>query len=386
MSAPHLLPRFTAYLAAFTLLGVGCPSPAPGPVGDDDDAANDDDAADDDDDDAADDDDSADGDPWDAVRDAIDSAPITDLTVLIGTAQGPQFSFSKGDSSPTDAYLIASASKWLSSLTLLAAVDEGLLTLGDRPQDHLSWWTDDPSDPRSEVTLEQLLSFTSGFAGGEDSVPCVEDPDSTLDACAQTIYADFFEHEPGTTFIYGPSHLQVAGAMVSAATGDRFNRVFRDRIATPLGLASTTAFAVPSLDNPRVAGGATASAEDYGTILTALVSGQLLSPASMEVLGEDHTGAGVTMAVVPNAATVNGEWHYALGCWRECGEDPYSTTCDEPGVLSSPGAFGFYPWWDIERGFWGVLAIQLVQAGGGAGTTVPLGQQWAELAAEALGR
>ena len=174
--------------------------------------------------------------------------------------------------------------------------------------------------------------------------------------------------------------------MVSAATGDRFNRVFRDRIATPLGLASTTAFAVPSLDNPRVAGGATASAEDYGTILTALVSGQLLSPASMEVLGEDHTGAGVTMAVVPNTATVHGEWHYALGCWRECGDDPYSAACDEPGVLSSPGAFGFYPWWDTERGFWGVLAIQLVQAGGGAGTTVPLGQQWAELAAQALGR
>ena len=105
----------------------------------------------------------------------------------------------------------------------------------------------------------------------------------------------------------------------------------------------------------------------------------------MERLALDHTGAGVTLAQVPDEAS-DGErdWHYALGCWRECNQDPYPAACDEPGVLSSPGAFGFYPWWDTARGFWGVVGVELVVAGGGAGTTIPLGQEWSELAAVAL--
>ena|GEM_PF-1998569 len=378
-------------LLALALVGLaGCPPSDDDVVGNDDDltSPDDDDVVDDDDavddDDSGGDDDDATGDPWQAVRDAIDASSLEDLTVMFGTADGTAFTYSKGTATPTDTLLIASASKWIASMTLLASVDAGILALDDRPQDHLTWWTSDPTDPRRDITLEQLLSFTAGFTGGVNDVPCVEDGDTTLDACAQSIHDDFFQYDPGTTFVYGPPHLQVAGAMVAAATGSTFNQVFRQRIGNPLGLALTTAFAVPSLANPRVAAGVSASAEDYATILTALVAGQLLSPASTELLGQDHTGAGVTMAVVPDSATEDGrEWHYALGCWRECAQSPSPPACDDPGVLSSPGAFGFYPWWDQARGFWGVLAIQSIADG--ASATVPYGQQWSELAAVALG-
>ena len=97
----------------------------------------------------------------------------------------------------------------------------------------------------------------------------------------------------------------------------------------------------------------------------------------------DHTPSGVVLEAVPPGLSGGPSWHYALGCWRECNEAVYGPECDEPGVVSSPGAFGFYPWWDQARGFWGVLATQLAQ--GGSEVTVPLGTQWAELAAQALG-
>lgn len=211
-------------------------------------------------------------------------------------------------------------------------------------------------------------------------MPCVGDGDTTLDACAQAIHDDLFAFEPGTTFYYGPSHLQIAAA--AAADGARWNRVFRDQVGTPLGLAGTTAFALPSLDNPRAAGGGTASADDYGAVLTALAAGELLAPATVAELVADHTASPVVLEEVPSAASDGRTWHYALGCWRECEGDEYTAACDEPGVISSPGAFGFYPWWDTANGTWGVVATQL--AVGGPERTVPLGQQIAALAAPAL--
>ena len=325
---------------------------------------------------------------WSALRAAIDASELEHCSVLIGTAEGVVFSHDKGDSTPQTVYPIASASKWLSALTLLRLVDQGALSLSDTPDMYLGWWTDDPSDPRSAVTLEQLLSFTSGLAGdsgvapGVPAVPCIEDGDTTLEVCAQAIYDNEFAYPPGETFYYGPTHLHVAGAMALAGSNQRWNQVFRAQFSE-LGLAPTTAFAFPSLDNPRLAGGATASAEDYGKILRALLGGELLSASSLAAMAADHTPSGVTLANMPPVTTTNSAWHYALGCWRECSEAVYGPSCDEAGTLSSPGAFGFYPWWDQRRGFWGVIATQL-PAGAGASTTVPLGQAWAELAAEQL--
>ena len=325
-------------------------------------------------------------DPWAELRASIDASALQNVTVLIGTAEGTQFSHTRGDIGPDDTLLIASASKWLAAITILAAVEDGILALDDTPQDHLSWWTTSASDSRSRTTLEQLLSFTSGLTGGVNDVPCVEDGDSTIEACAQTLYQDFYAYEPGTHFVYGPGHLQIAGAMLTATTGQTFHRQFRNQVGDDLGLDALTGFGRPSLANPRVASGATASANDYGRVLTALLAGDLLSQASVDQMVLDHTGDGVTMAILPElTATEQAQWHYALGCWRECNEAPYSAACDAPGVISSPGALGFYPWWDMEHGLWGVVAVQLVVPGSAPEITVPLGQQWSAMAVHVLG-
>ncbi len=346
---------------------------------DDDDAADNDDDTADDDDTAPDDDDSA-GDSWAALRSAIDASALEDVTLLIGTAEGTVFSHSRGKSAPDTVYPLASASKWLSAITLLTLVEDGTLNLDESFQQHLPWWTEQAGDPRLGITLEQLLSFTSGFSGGIDGVPCVEDGSTTLSACAEVIHDDFHEFAPGTGFYYGPSHLQVAGAAAAAVTGRRFNRIWRDQVADSLGLPTAAAYAIPSLENPRVAGGGTASGQDYAAVLTALLAGDLLGAEMRTLMATDHTPKGVVFEEAPPLAG-DAVWHYGLGCWRECGSESYGTECDEPGVLSSPGIFGFYPWWDQARGFWGVLATQTES---GAAFTVPLGQQWAELAAAAL--
>lgn len=324
-------------------------------------------------------------DPWDDLRQAIDDSVLENVTLLIGNEQGSLFEHSKGSSTPTTVYALASASKLLSAITILALVDDDVVALDDSFQSHLSWWTIDSSDPRSDITMEQLLSFTSGFAGSTglggdpNGVACVEDGDTTLDACAEYIYQNLFDFDPGTTFYYGPSHLQIAGAAASAITGETFNRLWRQQIANPLSLPLSAGYFSPSLQNPRVGGGGSASGAAYGSVLTALMAGELLSQSSMALLVSDHTPSGVVIENIPEAAN---SWHYALGCWRECLDVTMDPECDDVGVISSPGAFGFYPWWDQARGFWGVLATFLPE--GGAGVTVPIGQQWADLAATAI--
>ena len=94
----------------------------------------------------------------------------------------------------------------------------------------------------------------------------------------------------------------------------------------------------------------------------------------------DQTGQGITFADggVPPLAQTFGEWHYALGSWRECNAPTHSPACDGPGVISSPGAFGYYPWWDRQNGTWGVLSTRVLV--NGPAVSVPIGMQWRELA------
>jgi hypothetical protein len=51
-------------------------------------------------------------------------------------------------------------------------------------------------------------------------------------------------------------------------------------------------------------------------------------------------------APIPSTET----WHYAVGHWVE--DDPKVGD----GAFSSPGAFGFYPWIDASKTYYGILA------------------------------
>ena len=334
-------------------------------------------------------------DPWESVRIFIDSKDsLANATILVGDATGTRFSHSRGKSTEQTRYAIASASKLLMAITIMRVVESGDLELTSTPSGLLPYWTTDPTDPRAEITLEHLLSFTSGFSGnsglgpGDEALPCIEDADSSTTACAKSIYNEAFDFPPaGSTFYYGPTHMYVAAAMaMTVRDAPTWNAIFRQEIANNLGLSLLSGFLAPSVINGRPGGGALMNARDYGKILTALLAGELLSAESVLSLTADHTPSGVVdMERVPDTATLAGEWHYGLGCWRECeGADYDDSQCDEPGVISSPGAFGFYPWWDQANGHWGVIALQK-SFPGASSTTAPLGAEIRKLVVEILG-
>jgi D-alanyl-D-alanine-carboxypeptidase/D-alanyl-D-alanine-endopeptidase len=292
---------------------------------------------------------------WAPVRRAIDRHQVASMTLLVGDASGTRYTYNKGVSTATTPYRIASATKWITAATIMRLVEAGELKLGDHPQDYIDFWTDDPDDPRSRVTLEQLLSFTSGFRG-TSGLPCTLDDSSSLTDCARIIYEDYFAFEPGTTFFYGPSHLHIAALMAERATGLSWPTLVTEVLAEPLGLENAFTWVTASEEYPLPSGGLRTTGAAYARFLRAIAAGEILADSRDEM--ERPRTVGLTIANTPIDDSI-GPWAYALGHWRECEEGQSSRTCDRAQVSSSPGAFGFYPWYDRRHGYWAVLATEL---------------------------
>ncbi len=292
-------------------------------------------------------------DPWEDVVAALEAHAVDDLSLVVGDATGERFRFEKGAFRITDERAIASASKWLTGATIVTLVEQGLMSLDDRPQDYLSYWTSDPGDWRSRITLEQLLSFTAGFHRPPGEAGCIGNEAYTMQSCVAEWYEIGVDAEPGTTYYYGPVHMQVAAAMAEIATGQPWREVVELTVALPLGLASTRFEG----NNPRAAGAAISSAIDYAAFLQAQLAGELL-PAGFDDLAAERLSG---LQIVSRPAAIDGnnvDWYYGLGVWRECSEPIWSAECEAQTRVSSPGAFGWYPWLDLDNGYYAVLAME----------------------------
>ena len=255
---------------------------------------------------------------------------------------------------------IASASKWLSALTLARIVEKGQL----RWSDTVGQYFPDVEPAKRGITLEQLFSHTSGLPGGDDT--CMSNPLYTLATCANRILQQStMIGEPGKVFSYGGNSMQVAGRMAELATGKAWDDLFIDEMMTPLGLVATdfatssTAPGYVRTDNPRIAGGVRSTLEDYGRVVdmvlaegcldlridrTCLSGRRFLTAATITYMARDRTVGTVDISRPPTSTG----YGYGLGQWI----DPSSAL-----IVSSPGAFGFTPWVDRTSGVAGVLLV-----------------------------
>lgn len=300
-------------------------------------------------------------DVWEAVKTAVDVSPITDMRLIIGDSTGVIFQYEKGSLPGDEVHRIASSSKLLTGLTLMRLVEAGDLSLDDNPQDYLTGWTSNPADNRSKVTLEQALSFTTGFNASPLQAGCILQIFKLLQTCVQEIHDDGIETIPGDSFYYGPEHMHIAAAMAEVATGQSYVDIFKTQIVEPLNLSADTAFVNPSLTNPRASGGAESTANDYAEILRALMAGEIITDLSS--FTQDRT-ANVSFGFRPNAVLMDsGDWHYGFGFWRECDDFVWQNSCTDDVVISSAGAFGWVPWIDFKADYFGLIATEDSEGG-----------------------
>lgn len=254
---------------------------------------------------------------------------------------------------------IASGSKWLTAATIMTLVDEGLIEL-DAPI--ATYLPDAANTTVGEITMRQLLSFTSGLVD-DDGVPCTTDPAVTLVDCARQLAAIRLVHPPGEVFRYGGQHLYVAAAVAEVVTGVPYADLFRQRIGEPLGMDSTYFLQVggdsyTDVTNTAPAGGAVSSLGDYGRFLEMIVHGgvtpdgtRLLEAATIAEMQTNQISDARYGTAAP--FRIADESPYGLGEWLD-----WTYPDGSAMVLSSDGAFGFRPWIDKQNDLFGVYLVR----------------------------
>ena len=126
---------------------------------------------------------------------------------------------------------IFSGTKSFWGIAALAAVHDGLFELDDPVSDTITEWKNDPR--KSQITVRQLLSQTDGIEGARVfSAPTIRDRN------AMAIQLPMLA-EPGTAFIYGPSHLQIFSELLRRKLrGRSVISYFEAHVANRLGLRS----------------------------------------------------------------------------------------------------------------------------------------------------
>lgn len=307
-----------------------------------------------------------------------------DFSFAIDTEDGRSLRYDRGASTMTSVYQSASTSKWVAATIILSFMESSAnqnsskrLTLNSHPQDFLNStiWPISPSDPLYNMTLRQLLSFTSGMT---HQAECVHEggTGATMDFfdCITEIANDNKDLGliPGALFDYNSDHLQVAGAMAIKArdvalgvSNSDWQDLFNE-FKTKTGLFANSTFRAPSPKNPRLAGGMQWTGDDYVAFLKAIYNNQILSSLTMpgetapyRVQQYQDQMATVGIGNSPAKTTIKEDWHYGFGNWLQCHSKNFDCgpgSGKEVSAWASPGSLGAFPFLDRGHRFWGIIA------------------------------
>lgn len=127
-----------------------------------------------------------------------------------------------------DPHRLASGTKSFVGVLAMMAAEDGLLKLDEKAADTLTEWRDDAR--KSQITIRQLLTLTSGIAGGEvGDVPSYKEAVRLAEA----------KFPPGEKFQYGPVPFQCFGELLRRKLVPHKETVegyLKRRLLDPIGL------------------------------------------------------------------------------------------------------------------------------------------------------
>jgi CubicO group peptidase (beta-lactamase class C family) len=294
---------------------------------------------------------------------------------------------------------VASSSKWVTSTVILAGLDEGVregrfASVGEGLDTPVvpGLGCGSIDGPVNDITLRQLLSFTSGLIADHDCTTS----NASLQECACQALQDSADamttdtsdgartkaHPPGTTYKYGATHHAVAGAWLERQADASWDELLERYVRGPLGVSmeySREANLAGSLETSvvdytlfadalRADSRAVATGDEEGTVLL-----------SAEALAEQRA------AQVPADAVVllspdEGGFEYGLNVWRWCTRSSseeealgdldtllelVDPACDEVFQLGHGGKGGYSPFVDDQGRYAAVLSVREESAGAG---------------------
>lgn len=293
------------------------------------------------------------------VRDAFARAGLPALAVAVVTPDGVVFERTLGTTAlrdgrpvtPDVAFEIGSLTKSMTALVLLQLAEEGLVDLAEPVRRYLPWFRVADEEASRSITLERLLTHTSGLQPHGHGVVW-RDVGRIEGSVTEAVRALATEPvDAARRPAYANTNYVVAGAVIEAVTGRPWDRVLEERILVPLGMASSAAGSRGRSDLEVVTGHArTFGLLPYATRPSAPFAG----PAgSVSVATVGDFGAYLRAWLVPGATAVvtegiaaealeprvavGGEQAYGLG-WRSTLRDG-RRIAHHPAGTEGGGAF-----------------------------------------------
>ena len=243
------------------------------------------------------------GDPWRPVRTRLTGAVSSDEIlgfqfIVRDGSDHPSIHIGGGAYSIGDRIPYDSAIKPVTSLVVLA--------LDDSLADVLGW-----QGVEGSITIEQLLTFSSGFDG---NTLCLTFPPSldrsgglntprnrfNLAECAERVREDGVISTPGTAFTYGANHHMILAHVAEEVTETSWDTLFEELVRAPLGLTREDIAYV----NNRVAASAVGDAHALNTIFEAVAADAGIIDAPRGLLGPDLTEAFLIDRIRADAITI----------------------------------------------------------------------------------
>jgi len=198
----------------------------------------------------------------------------------------------------------------------------------------------------------RYLNFQSGYTS---FVSC-EQGQTVAECQATGTNGDYTASNDGK-FFYNGGHMEKHATLFGL--GALNNAALASELKSQLGSTGTLIYT-----QPQLAGGVLTSPAVYAGVLRKMLDGRLQMGAALGthlVCTNPRTCAAAVSAPIPPAES----WHYSIGHWVE--DDPKAGD----GAFSSAGLFGFYPWIDASKTYYGIVARVSV---GGALDSVDCGR------------
>jgi CubicO group peptidase (beta-lactamase class C family) len=337
-----------------------------------------------------------------AVQTFVDAHEISGAVTIIATKDkildlesiGLADIEKKRPMAPDSLFWIASMTKPVTAVAVLMLQDEGKLNVKDPVENYIPEFATlkTPSGQPAHITIEQMLTHTSGL--GEGDAAAIINAHTLADLIP--IYLSTpMQYEPGSRWKYTQSGINVSARIVELVSGISFDKFVKKRILSPLGMKNTTFYLsrksrshlvtpyirdkntgalveAPPITNfgrkghpPFGNGGLFSTGPDYARFCQMLLGGgvfegkRYLSPAAFRLLTTVQTGelpTGFLQTAEYGSHGMNYGWGIGVAVLRASHEGVAAML--SPGTFGHGGAWGTQAWIDPVRGLAYILMVQ----------------------------
>jgi CubicO group peptidase (beta-lactamase class C family) len=345
-----------------------------------------------------------------AIKKFIDTQDISGAVTVVATKQrilavdaiGLADLARKKPMEPGTLFWVASMTKPFTAVYILMLQDEGKLKLSDPVEKFIPEFAalKTPTGRPAHITIEQILTHTSGLGEGEGAA--IKSA-HTLRDLIPIYLASPMLYEPGERWRYTQSGINVAARIVEVSSGISFDEFVSRHLLKPLGMKHTTFYprkkqrahlATPYIRDKQTGtltaapyagygnqgqppfgnGGLFSTGPDYARFCQMLLNGgtfrgkHYLSPAAFQQLTTVHTGE-LKTGFLQTDEYGNRGMNYGWGIGVAILKAPHPGVAEmlSPGTFGHGGAWGTQAWIDPVRGLAYILMVQHPGVNGDAG-------------------